>query len=197
MKQRLIILAAVAAGFVGGFVGSTVGRLLDQSRPAQVVRAHSFELIDDTGAVSSYWGVDEAHQVVLAFGKPGQPNSNAVAGASGKLSNDLRDPQGQRAAFGMLDDGVPFLKFRGADGKTRVRLYLSLNEKPILLLEDETDVRVALGLEHSDTPSAEDDNWNLRFVPDRVSIGTITEKRGAQRYVRGFLSVRPEPVKFP
>jgi hypothetical protein len=197
MRQFFLVAAALIAGFVGGFAGFRVGLFCERSQPAQVLRAHSFELVDEAGQTSSYWGPDNGQQVVLAFGKMRSAASPGSRDAVAKPGNDLRDPNAQRTSIGLLGDSTPFIKFRGEDGKTRVRLYLSMYEKPFFLLEDETGPRISLGLEQSDTPSAEDDNWTLRFDPDRVSMGMITEKRGGEKYVRGFLSVHPDPVKNP
>jgi hypothetical protein len=109
----------------------------------------------------------------------------------------LKDPETQRATIGVIDDD-PFLYLTAADGKTRVRLYLSDYGKPILLMEDETGPRLSLGIEQSDTPGPQDNDWTLDFGPDsRARIGVYAEKEKGQRYVRGIFAVQREKMKYP
>jgi hypothetical protein len=143
------------------------------------------------------WGVDKGQNTVLAFGSH-SPEATAPGVAQPRpASPTLDDPQNQRAAIGLIDD-FPFLHLRGVDGKTRVRMYLSMYGKPFLLMEDETGPRVSLGVEQSDTPGPQDNDWTLDFGPDsRARIGVYTEKVGGQAYVRGIFSVKPNRVKYP
>ncbi len=102
------------------------------------------------------------------------------------------------AAVGLLANDSPFLDMRGADGRTRVRMYLSDYAKPFLLMEDETGPMISLGVEQSDTPGPDDKNWILDFGPDsRARMGMYTEKEGRQTYVRGIFSVKEDKVKYP
>jgi hypothetical protein len=197
MRQFFSILAAVVAGFIGGYVGSRLTRPHESSQPEQVIRARSFELINDAGQVSSYWGVDKGKNVVLVFGSERSAKTDRNHGDAKKNAAALDAPDDQRTAIGLMPSGSGFLTLRGADGKTRVRLYLSEYDKPYLLLEDETGPRVSLGHEQTDTPSPNDNDWALNFHPDRASIGMYARQQGAQTFVQGFLSVSHDKLKFP
>ncbi|MCC6368879.1 MAG: hypothetical protein IT165_35605 [Bryobacterales bacterium] len=63
MKHIVSIAAALVAGFAGGLAGTRFARSIDQDmRP--VIRARSFELVDEAGQVISLWGVDQGKNVV-------------------------------------------------------------------------------------------------------------------------------------
>jgi hypothetical protein len=68
MKSILLVAASLMAGFLGGVLGTQVMRAREESHPAQVVRARSFELVDKNGRAISFWGIDRGDNVVLAFG---------------------------------------------------------------------------------------------------------------------------------
>jgi hypothetical protein len=194
MKQAFLVMAALLAGFIGGILGERVARTRQQPHTEQLVRARSFELVDETGKTISYWGIDKGNNAVLAFGShwPLPP----PAGVGGQYPVGLDDPHNQRAAIGVIDDG-PFLFMRGADGKTRVRMYLSIDGKPILMMEDENSWRVALGIDQSDTPGPQDNDWALQFYPERVWLGMHTFKEGGQTVVQGGYSVNRDKLKYP
>jgi hypothetical protein len=194
MKQSLIIVAALAAGFVGGILGTLVTRTSEQSSTQQLVRARSFELVNGAGEAISYWGVDKSQNAVIAFGNRGLPGGVVLPG---RPPLDLKDPDNQLASIGLQGNDMPVLKMRGADMKTRVRLLLSMYGKPFLLMEDESGPRVSLGIEQSDTPGPEDNDWSLAFYPERARIGMYTEKVGGQTYVRGGFAVHRDKVKYP
>lgn len=194
MRQIIVIVAALLAGFVGGVLGTRLSRTGEQYRPERVVRARRFELVDEAGNVIAFWGVDKRLYTVLAFRGP-ESGSSGGAG-SGERSSGLDDPLNQRTAIGLMADS-PFVMFRAADGKERMDLSLTPWQKPVLLMDDETGVRVKLGVNHSDTPSAEDNDWALSFQPDRAWIGMFSQAEDGQEYVRGFLSVSKDKVKFP
>lgn len=198
MKRTVPILAALLAGFVGGVFGTFLIRAHDQAYPERVIRARSFELVDDAGRVISYWGIDKGQNVVLAFGS--RPGTRLMEGAARPVHAPfgLYNPHNQLAAIGLLANDSPSLTLRGADGKIRATLYLSDWAKPGLIMEDETGPRVGLGVEQSDTPGPQDNDWTLDFSPDsRARIGMYSEKVGGQRYVRGIFSVREDRVKYP
>jgi hypothetical protein len=190
MKPILVIVAALVAGFVGGILSGRVARTGDQ----RVVRARSFELVNETGQTISFWGVDNGQNAVLTFGSRGF----ALEGARPhSLPVGLGNPHNQLTAFGLQANDSPLLKMSGTDGKTRVRLLLSQDNKPVLTMEDENGPRVSLGIEQSDTPGPEDNNWSLVFAQERARIGMGTEKEGGRRYVRGVLFVNPDKVEYP
>jgi len=190
MKNTLVIAAALFAGFVGGVLGTSVMHIREQSHPDQVIRARSFELVDDKGRPISYWGVDKRHNAVLAFGGQWDPKHYV------ERTGDLTDPHNQGGVFGMVG-GSPTLQFNGVDGATRLQLGLSPFEKPLLWMGDETGKRLALGVEHSDTPSAEDNDWHLAFEPNRAWIGMYVARDGTGKNVQGGMSVNTGKVKYP
>lgn len=195
MRQTWLVVMALVAGFAGGVLSTRVMPTRAQLPTAEILRAHSFELVDGGGKTISYWGIDKGQNAVLTFGShwpappPGGRSVHSVMG--------LKDPETQRATIGVIDDD-PFLYLTAADGKTRVRLYLSDYGKPILLMEDETGPRLSLGIEQSDTPGPQDNDWTLDFGPDsRARIGVYAEKEKGQRYVRGIFAVKREKLKYP
>ena len=144
MRLTFTIAAALVAGFVGGLVGSRVMRA-SEDEPRKIVRSASFELVDSSGQVISFWGVDQGENAVLAFGGRGLARDGARPHG---VPAGLRNPDNQLTAFGLLGFDSPFLKMSGADAKTRVRLYLSDYAKPFLLLEDEDRKSTRLNSSH-------------------------------------------------
>jgi hypothetical protein len=187
MKQIFLIVAALLAGFLGGILGTRVGRTRQQNSE-QVIRARSFELVNEAGRAISYWGVDEAQNVVMAFGNRGQTGGPPLR---------LEDPENQLTAIGLQGDTMPYLKMSGSDRKTRVRLYLTMDGKPMLLMEDETGPRLSLGIEQSDTPGPDDNDWSLVFRPEVARIGLHAEKHQGQTYVQGGVFVSKDKIKYP
>src|SRR5580698_381766 len=189
MKSIWSTIPALIAGFVGGIGGMLVVRAYQPPPAQQVIRARSFELVNDAGETISLWGVDQGKNAVLAFGSRGL----ALKGARPYgVPAGLLNPENQLAAFGLQGDDDPMLTMRGADGKTRVRLLLSPDAKPILMMEDETGPRVGLGIQQSDTPGPQDNDWALVFEPERAWIGMFTRTEGGQTYVRGGLMVNKD-----
>jgi len=196
MKQALLITAAGLAGFLGGVLGGRFKRTGEPVHAEDVIRARSFELVDVNGEVISYWGVDKGQNIVLAFGGlwPDRPGGKRTLPGDSHLG--LKDPRNQLASIGVVGD-FPVLQFRAEDGKPRARLLLSMFEKPMLLMDDETGVRLLLGIEQSDAPSPEDNSWALKFEPERAWIGMAPEKVGGITYVQGGFGVRNDRLKYP
>ncbi|HLK22377.1 MAG TPA: hypothetical protein VKT81_25695 [Bryobacteraceae bacterium] len=190
MKQIFPIAAALIAGFAGGMVGGRVAVTSKNPGAEKTVRARAFELIDQRGKTISFWGIDKAGNVVLAFGSywPTDGERHPTSG--------LDDPHNQRAAFGVIDD-FPYMSFRALDGKQRMHLSLSSDAKPSLWMADDNEPRLSLGVVQSDTPSAADNNWALVFKPDRGRIGMFNVNEGGQVYIRGFLAVNQDKLKYP
>jgi hypothetical protein len=193
MKQTTLILVALIAGFVGGVLGTRISQAGWERRSQTLLRAQAFELVDETGNTISYWGIDKRNYAVLAFG-----SQRPVGSTGGRDYSrvDMTNPHNQRATIGVIDDS-PFLDLRAADGELRARLNLSIYAKPLLSMWDETGKRLALGVEHSDAPSAADNDWALRFAPDRAGIGMLTREAGGAKYVQGFFYLNKEKVKYP
>lgn len=195
MKQVSLIVAALLAGFVGGICGTLVVRTREQPRPAQVIRARRFELVDKAGKVISYWGIDKNQYAVLAFGSH-WPVPPAGADRSHHPPG-LEDPDNQRAAIGVIDDS-PFLKFNGPDGGNRISMMLSLYDKPFLAMSDKSGRRVLLGVEASDTPGPQDNTWVLDFGPDsKARIGMFPAKTHGQEDFRGLFFLDNQKIEFP
>jgi hypothetical protein len=194
MKQVIVIAAALLAGLIGGILGTRLTHTGDRYLAERVVRARSFELVDEAGKVISFWGVDKREYTVLAFRGP--ESVSRAEPATNQRSPGLEDPLNQRTAIGVMADS-PFLTFRAPDGKVRMSLWLSPWQKPLLSMDDETGPRVRLGINHSDSPSAADNDWALSFHPDRAWIGMFSRTEGGQEYVRGFLSISKEKRKSP
>jgi hypothetical protein len=195
MRQIFVIGGALFAGFIGGLLGTMAIRTRVQPNIEQVIRARSFELVDERGQTISFWGVDQGNTAILAFGSH-WPKISGDGSIPGPPSLGLADPHNQRVAIGVTDDD-PFVYLRGRDGKTRVRLYLSDYAKPLLLMEDETGPRVALGIDQSDTPGPQDNDWSLTFNPERVWLGMRAEKVTGETYVRGGFAVHKDRTKYP
>ena len=186
MKGALLLLAAVLAGFAGGLVGRQVA-----GQTQTPVRGRGFELVDGAGQVISFWGIDQSTQAVLAFGARGQ----ALGGMRPKGDPlGLRNLENQVAVFGLQGNDSPMLKMNGSEGKRRVSLMLSQESKPVLALGYQLDTGVLLGIEQSDTPGPEDNNWGLIFPPERVRISMGTKKEGDKAYVWGYSKVNGERV---
>lgn len=190
MKQSFLLAAALFAGFLGGMLGTRVERARERLYPDQMIRARSFELVDAAGRPISYWGIDKRRNAVLAFGGQWDPKQHI------ERIGDLTDPRNQGAMFGMVG-GIPTLQFNGADGTTLLHMAFNPFEKPLLWMGDETGKRLALGVEQSDTPSAEDNDWHLVFEPNRAWIGMYVARDGTGKYVQGGMSVNTDKVKYP
>jgi hypothetical protein len=148
-------------------------------------------LVDEHGKAISIWGMNKEGHTLLAFlGSESRPGEN------GEHSVGLDSLMNLRATFG-TEGALPSMTFTGADGKTRMMLYLGPWEKPLLWMGDENGMRVALGAHWSDTPSAEDSDWMLTFNPDRAWIGMSSRREGGQRYVKGLLGVSGDKIKYP
>jgi len=199
MNKISIALVAMLAGLVGGimgFLGGIIGAKIQnqQMQPQQTIRARAFELLDPSGRVIAYWGIDKDRRPVLAFGSYRPPN--AAERDSTPESGDLTESQNQRVALGVLDR-YPFLYMRAASGTPGMFLDLNMYNIPRLWMSDETGPRLGLGVEQSDTPNAEDDDFQLRFEPNRAAIGTFNVTEGGKRYVKGMLSVSRDKLKYP
>ena len=191
MKPIMLTAISVLAGFAGGVLGSRLNIATEQQEPERVVRARSFELVDAAGRAISIWGVNKQGHTLLAF-----LGSQYVPGEKADHSFGLDDPLKQRAAIGVTGD-TPILTYKGADGRLRMILGLNGWQKPFLLMEDENGPRVALGVNQSDTPSVQQSDWALSFQPDRAWIGMSSQPENGQQYVRGFVLINKDKVKFP
>ncbi len=118
MKTIFVTVIALFAGFVGGVFGSRYSAGIEQSRTQHVIRARSFELVDQKGKTVSIWGMNKQGHTLLAF-----LGSDSTPGENDEHSVGLDDVTKLRASFGA--GGAPSLTFTGDDGKTRMMLYLA------------------------------------------------------------------------
>jgi len=193
VKTLITFSISLLLGCVGG-VGGTLLVLRHEVQIVQpVVRAPSFELIDDKGNAVSRWGIDQYHNPLMAFAPSGY---GAPSSSSGK-SLSLDDRGTQRVAIGLSGDARPFLLFQGDDEKPRAQLWVSQDGKPVFSLYDEDSWRVILGVLRSDTPGPSDNDWGLDFYPNRAIIGMGTTQKAGKNYVQGYFSVHRDKVPFP
>jgi hypothetical protein len=197
MKHTFFTIAgALLAGFVGGVLGVRLSAARQQ-QPAQMIRARSFELVDEKGEAIAFWGVDERNSAILAFGARGHNPHGLKPRSPGGLAN----AENQLAIFGVEGDDGGILQINGADGNWRARLKLDVFGQPALLMSDEVRPRVSLGIVETDTPVDErTNNWDLAFY-DRVgyeaaSLGMIVEKEKGKSYLRGSLFTNPNRLEF-
>lgn len=191
------ILATFAISLLLGCLGGIGGTLMVLRHKAEIpepaVRARSFELVDANGKTVSRWGLDQYHNPLLAFSPSAAMARPNLLG--GELSLDNRDTQ--RVAIGLTGDANPFLWFAGNDNKPRATLLVSEYGKPVFSLYDENSWRVGLGVEGSDTPSPNDNDWGLDFYPNRASMGMGTTQKRGKSYVQGYISIHRDKVPFP
>jgi hypothetical protein len=193
MKHVLSMVGALIAGFIGGVVGTRMQPPAQQS-PQKLIRAQKFELVDGLDQPISFWGIDEKNNAVLAFGRRGLALDRV---RHSSIPGGLEIPENQLASFGLLANDSPQVMMRGGDGKTRVRLYLSDYAQPLLAMEDESGPRVWLGVQASDTPGPDDNEWTLAFHPERARIGMTTQTTGGKAYVNGYFFVNKEKIRYP
>jgi hypothetical protein len=153
LRRLLTFSIAVFIGFLGGAV-FTQRHVADAAAP-QTIRAHRFELVDDSGKVLGAWGRESNGETALSF-----LGSNAKP----------------LAALGVDSGQTPFLTLSGTDGRMRADLRVGWGERPFLAMSDEKwAYRVKLGFIGSDMPpTPEDENWGLVFnAPGRRRLAAI------------------------
>ena len=195
MKTIYIVSISLMAGLVGGIVGTRLALSRESASPQKVVRATAFELIDETGQVISYWGVDKNNWAVLAFG-----NRWPTGLENDRSQPSPRDVEHQVMAIGVTGDergGGGFLNMRAPDGKSRAQFFVNMWGKPVLMMGDETGTRMTLGHLSSDTPGPQDNDWALNFVPDSATIGMFELKEHGRRYVKGSFTIHRDKEEYP
>lgn len=134
----LPLVVAGLAGYVGGRVANT--RVIEAA--AGPIRSTQFELVDQSGSVVGRWRFVNNAASLQFLGKSGTPV----------------------ASVGTWSDGRPFLELFGRDGKSRVAIELTVDDKPVLSLSDDRwQGRALLGFLEPDTRTPEWDNWGLLF----------------------------------
>ncbi|MGD0163893.1 MAG: hypothetical protein ABSB39_15600 [Candidatus Sulfotelmatobacter sp.] len=184
-RTIVTFIVSIVLGCAGG-VGSALWVLHHQGAVASVLRARSFELVDGSRNVVSRWGIDQYGNPMLAF----TPSSTPTP-----LSLDNRNTQ--RVLIGLSGDGRPLLLFQGDDKKPRVQLWVSEFGQPVFSLYDESSCRAVLGVRRSDTPSANDRDWGLDFLPDRAGIGMGTVQKDGRNYAQGYFYLHQDQTPVP
>ena len=105
MRSVFFVIAGLVAGFVGGVLGARLTLHREQALSEQVVRARSFELLDEAGQAISYWGIDNNKNAVLAFGSHWPTTKVRGGSPSGHPPGRLEDLANQRVAIGVIDEG--------------------------------------------------------------------------------------------
>ena len=192
MRTVVVVLLAVAGGFVGGFTCVLIVSALNERQPPAVARARTFELVDENGQVISYWGTDKARNVVLAFGvRRDRTFSERRVGV------DLRNPTYQTYAIGLMSDDTPFLTMRGPDGKARVNLLLSLYGKPFLVMSDQMGSKAEVRLSRHRYTEARG-RYLVTHVPvRRCNNRAHGEQINGKTLVQGNVFVRKDKVPYP
>jgi hypothetical protein len=164
------ILAACASGFLGGTLASQGRENRVEAFAPEVIRASRFELVNPAGITVANWEVTPTNEIRLRF-------------TSGR---------GEALEIGALQDGRPFLRMRGRDGKARVVMELDGLDKPMLGMGDEKwEGRVRLGFIEPDILDTGSDDWGLAFCPfgtTRPIVGMQMIKTAAGK-VEGHLTV--------
>ena len=73
-------------------------RTRGQGKPEQLVRARSFELVNEAGQAIAEWGSDNGKNAGLAFGSRGLKQGSTLAG---RPAEDLKNPHSQEEAIGL------------------------------------------------------------------------------------------------
>ena len=133
MKQIMVIAVSLMAGFGGGVVGARLTRAGEGNHPSGTIRARSFELVDASGKAISIWGVSKQGHALLAF-----MDYDGAADEKQGYSRGLDGPLKLRATIGVAG-ALPFLTFRGNNGRPRMNLYLDAWQKPLLWMGTKPD----------------------------------------------------------
>lgn len=147
MKLELWLVPTMA--LLAGAAGGVATHILVHDQHPDVIRARRIELIDGSGRVAAFLGIDSERDTALVF---------------------LDDQHKERAIFGVRVDKEPEAAMIGRDGKDRVRIKLaSHDERPMIRLGDHERTRVDLGFYQLDAPDPRDENWGLTFYdPHRL-----------------------------
>ena len=111
MKIALSFILAVLFGFVGGIAGALAILHHDSLMIKKLIRASSFELVNQQGQVVSVWGIDQNENPLLVFGPSNGQNSGDMSTGFQQLS--ISDRDSQRVAIGLTAQANPFFMFRG------------------------------------------------------------------------------------
>lgn len=184
-KNSVILLIAIAGGFLGGNMRDTI------STRSEVVRAKRYEVIGASGKVLSYWGPD---------------SDPLIPGATPKgMLLVFLDPDGVRRAQigGSVGDYAPQLLFyaKGTpseDGRGRFpvepRLNVGLGHTgdAFLTMRDDKGVRVLLGADSGDVSNTQEDDWRLAFISRTGAVAYLGTHGEGSGKSQALVSVRDD-----
>jgi len=173
-RDILTVLLATIAGFLGGRLIFRTQEVTPDS--LGTVRATRFELLSGDGVPVAFWGTDEARNTVIQFIRKNDHQTSSLEGHERTRVNFFGQKKDKVAAFGVSQQGSPFLNLAGKDGISRAILYVTEEQqKPALVLSDEKwEGRILLGFIQSDYPSPAEDDWGLLFrAPSTGTLANI------------------------
>ena len=215
MKSKLMVLAMVAAGFVGGMLSQWLfsGQRAAYAQPmypttqpvAKVFRAERFEVVDRNGTIRAVMGMRLGWPGLALFDKDGMLRAvlavdNDVAGL--RLTNE----KGRDRACLIARENAAGLALHDKDGKERAALAVNADGSPGLTLLDK-DGKVsavtgmtsdgALGLGLDDKDGNEKPSWKLinLFHFECLECGHKYELTEEETIKAGHFQGPPETAK--
>jgi len=178
MNMRFLVIPATAV--LAGLAGGLAPRLLTAQKSSgdryDTIRATRIELVDESGKVRAFIGMDRERDTALVF---------------------VDDQKRERAIFGVwYGSSSPKVVMRGGDGKDRIIFNLSarVDDRPTIFLRDHDSTRVSLGFDENDAPDPKDEDWAIRFSPphsyqhELASIGINRDPHDDK--MKGFVFVK-------
>ncbi len=184
LRELILLVVTVLAGFGAGFVGGRAAR----PKQGAEISANRFELLSPSGNPVAFWGTDKGGNVVISFMQH-QDRSMPRYANQAPLAFTGQEAR-ETMSFGLLSTGSPFLNMVGNDGKTRAMLYLTKFQQPVFVLSDgKSEGRIKLGFVEEDAPAANDDRWALQFLhPYKGGFGVAKSPNSVQ--ADGFFFVQ-------
>lgn len=140
MRDRLrvtaLLIAAMAAGYVGGLMSETNTRAVAENgvpSTSDVLRAKRFELVDSAGGVRGIFGTNAGSPFLWLIDSSSEKDDASVTGNEPLIG--LLDASGKARGVLGLSGGEMRLAICDADGKTR-SLFGVIDAEPALVLCD-------------------------------------------------------------
>jgi hypothetical protein len=178
-KNAVITVLALCAGFVGSALHERM-----KTNP-KTTRAERFEVVDASGKVLSFWGLDNDPKIPASTPKG---TLLAFMNAKGQRGCELGSRTG---------DHGPTLNFYDRDRIERVTLALSKGDDPILAFSSsKIEGTVLLGtIASADDPDKPGDSWGLRLRSGNVR-SSITASEWFDGTHRAGVTVRDEERRY-
>ncbi len=134
-----------------------------------VVQAHSFQLVDDNGAVRGVLGMGRSQPYLALYDQNGIPRLDALlVSDSGDPSLVLSDQQGETRWYaGVYTTGEPVLTLDDESGSPRLMAFLDPTGKPSLrMLDQNGELLMLVGVYPDGQPwvSLRNQNGEFRFA---------------------------------